>query len=90
MVQEVAKDIAEIMQVKLDGIRWSRMHDHMNTLLEIWMHYEHYEVWKQVQSEKQFREQEEATNVNLMAEDMADLRKQLMELSDMEEEEERG
>ena len=89
-VQGIAKDIAEILLIRTKNVRWSGLHDHLDAILDVWMSYEHHKAWEQVQSEKRLREEEAATNVNLLADDMADLRRKLMELSDMEGEQRRG
>ena len=85
-VQETAKDIAQILESRFNDRKWKHMHEHLDSMVDLWMNFEHHSAWEQIEQQKVIREEEDATNVNLMADDMAEMRKMLMELSNMEDE----
>ena len=83
--QAVAKDMAEILGMRADGRHWAGMHDHLDALLDVWMSYEHHRAWEEVHRQREMREYEEATYVDLTADDMGGMRDKLMKLFAMED-----
>ena len=80
----MAKDIAKVNKRKVEEHRWKMLFEQLSGMMDVWMKFEHRDVWEQAEQIKTLRAEEDETNINIMAEDMAEMRKLLMDLSDMD------